>query len=357
MKKENIIWGLLLILSAVILIVSKLGYLQNINAIGLIITIMCVYIMIKSIMSVNFGGILFPLAIIGIVYDKELGITAITPWTILFAAALLSLGLEMIFHRHKPHVYIDHHDDMEVINFADDSNVKCSTSFSGSAKYINTDDLKSVDLDVSFGGMKVYFDNAKIQGEEATVQLNVSFGGLELYIPKEWRVSNQLNVVMGGVAEKNRNQSTGTPTLTLVGNVKFSGVDIFYIQEMIIWILECQFHTMNLDFLRQQEDIYFTIHLDENLNVCDFNELVADAYFETVRQAIEIAKQLKAPILNIHLSNGIHFTMPDHKEYLFEIHKEYYLKQIKKFRDACDTWIGADDITIRVSYGTWKWKY
>ena len=38
--------------------------------------------------------------------------------------------------------------------------------------------------------------------------------------------------------------------------------------------------------------IYYTIHLDENLNIADFNRLVTDAYLETVRRTIEVAKQL-----------------------------------------------------------------
>ena len=33
--------------------------------------------------------------------------------------------------------------------------------------------------------------------------------------------------------------------------------------------------------------IYFTVHLDENLNIADFNRLVTDAYLETVRRTIE----------------------------------------------------------------------
>ena len=43
----------------------------------------------------------------------------------------------------------------------------------------------------------------------------------------------------------------------------------------------------------KSESIYFTIHLDENLNVCDFNNKIAHAYMKTVLSTIEIAKQLK----------------------------------------------------------------
>ena len=38
--------------------------------------------------------------------------------------------------------------------------------------------------------------------------------------------------------------------------------------------------------------IYYTIHLDENLNIADFNRLVTDAYLETVRRTVEVAKKL-----------------------------------------------------------------
>ena len=42
--------------------------------------------------------------------------------------------------------------------------------------------------------------------------------------------------------------------------------------------------------LAEKAGIYYTIHLDENLNIADFNKLVTDAYLETVRRSIEVAK-------------------------------------------------------------------
>ena len=40
----------------------------------------------------------------------------------------------------------------------------------------------------------------------------------------------------------------------------------------------------------KEAGIYYTIHLDENLNVADFNPLVRDAYLETVHRTIQVAK-------------------------------------------------------------------
>ena len=70
--------------------------------------------------------------------------------------------------------------------------------------------------------------------------------------------------------------------------------------------------------------IYYTIHLDENLNIADFNPLVRDAYLETTRRTIEVAKRM-VPLknsygdpsqpftINMHMHHGIFITLPDKK--------------------------------------------
>lgn len=96
-------------------------------------------------------------------------------------------------------------------------------------------------------------------------------------------------------------------------------------------------------------NIYYTIHLDENLNVCDFNEAVAHAYLDTVRRTIQIAKKLHIPLLNMHMNEGVHFTLPDKKVYLFEQYKDTYLQKIINFRDMCKKCIFEDN-----THGTGK---
>ncbi len=44
--------------------------------------------------------------------------------------------------------------------------------------------------------------------------------------------------------------------------------------------------------LKDKYQLFYTIHLDENLNVSDFNSLVAKAYMETVERTIQVAKKL-----------------------------------------------------------------
>ena len=112
-----------------------------------------------------------------------------------------------------------------------------------------------------------------------------------------------------------------------------------------------QYHSIweNVCTLRQTTDrlgIYYTIHLDENLNPFDFNDLVAAAWTETALRTIGAAKELCAPIVNMHLSPGVYFTLPDQKVYLYRAYRDDYLRRVYAFRDNCDAAIGNAAITL-----------
>lgn len=94
--------------------------------------------------------------------------------------------------------------------------------------------------------------------------------------------------------------------------------------------------TAYLNDLAKKNDIYFTIHLDENLNVCDFNRLVADAYMETVERTLKAAREIHAPLLNMHMNHGIYITLPDRKVRLFGEYREEYMTAFARFRDMCE---------------------
>jgi sugar phosphate isomerase/epimerase len=105
--------------------------------------------------------------------------------------------------------------------------------------------------------------------------------------------------------------------------------------------------------------IYYTIHLDENLNIADFNRLVSDAYLETVRRSIEVTKALlplrdsygdaSQPLtLNMHMHHGIYITLPDRKVQMYDRDFDTYMKSFSVFREKCEEWIGDSDIMIAV---------
>ncbi len=234
MRKERIFWGILLVLGSVALIVTKLGYFSHVNMINIIMLIILIGIMIKSIIYKSFAGILFPIAFICIIFDDRLGLTDITPWTVLIAAGLGSAGLSMIFNQ-KPKWYDYKRNynwsegEYETIDYEDENHIRFDTSFGSSIKYINSDSFERADLSCSFGSMKVYFDNSKLKNGRGVVKLEASFGGVELYIPKTWTVEDRTSQSFGGINENSRNIGNRENILILVGDISFSSVEIIYV--------------------------------------------------------------------------------------------------------------------------------
>ena len=98
--------------------------------------------------------------------------------------------------------------------------------------------------------------------------------------------------------------------------------------------------------LSAETGVFFTLHLDENLNFADFNPLVREAYLQTTAEAIRLAKELRMPIVNLHMPHGVYFTLPDKKVYLLEAKAAYFADAVKAFRDLCEREIGAAEIKI-----------
>ena len=165
----KILWGLLFLVGAVYLIASRVWNLPTVSVFSVILTVFLAWLFIEGLRHLNFWEILFPIAFFCIIYAKPLGITAFTPWPVLGAALLGSIGLSMIFKPKKHHEWTDAstHDNSFGSNSeqCNGENLRFDNSFGESIKYINTDNLCSVSVDNSFGATSVYFDNAIIQGE------------------------------------------------------------------------------------------------------------------------------------------------------------------------------------------------
>lgn len=120
--------------------------------------------------------------------------------------------------------------------------------------------------------------------------------------------------------------------------------------------LNINFPQFTLDMLKAEElkriaaeyGIYYTLHLDDEMSIADFNPYVADGYCRTVYDAVALAKELGIGKLNMHMSRGAKYTLPDRVIYFFEAYEEDYLKRIQEFRDACTAAIGDSGVMICV---------
>lgn len=114
---------------------------------------------------------------------------------------------------------------------------------------------------------------------------------------------------------------------------------------------QCQLEQLDAEKLKQmhkETGIYSTIHLDENLNISEFNPKVKQAYLDTVRDSIELAKLIDAPIINMHLAKGIYITLPTERFFLYKKYHEFYMQNMLDFRTMCERMIGDSKIMIAI---------
>lgn len=137
--------------------------------------------------------------------------------------------------------------------------------------------------------------------------------------------------------------------------LKFIELNMNFPEYQVEWLEQTEY----LIGLAEKAGIYYTIHLDENLNIADFNRLVSGAYLETVRRSVEVLKKLlplrdrygdpAQPLtLNMHMHHGIYITLPDMKVQMYDRDFDTYLKSFRSFREWCERWIGNSGIRIVV---------
>lgn len=108
--------------------------------------------------------------------------------------------------------------------------------------------------------------------------------------------------------------------------------------------LDCQ----ELLRIKEKYGIFYTIHLDEELNPCCLNPAVRQAYVENVLGTIALAKKLGIPTLNMHMLRGIYCTLPTKRVYIYEENEEVYLKYLRQFRDRVTEAVGDSGVKICV---------
>lgn len=227
MKKRNVLWGIYYVLAAALIVLFKMNILADISMIKVIAAIFLLPIIIKGIVKLHFGEIFFPLAVVIIMFENELGIENIGFWTPIVVAALLSVGLSMIFPKRATNVKYDGKTE----SFSEDSlnEISIECKFSGVTKYIDSPCLKRINVCNSFGGVNLYLDKTTLSENGAEIIFDSNFGGAEIYLPSAWNVIDNTNKFLSGVSSRGiKNPDPTMPSVILNGNLSFSGITVVY---------------------------------------------------------------------------------------------------------------------------------
>lgn len=91
-----------------------------------------------------------------------------------------------------------------------------------------------------------------------------------------------------------------------------------------------------LKTLMRDYGVYFTLHLDERMDVCDFNIYIAEGYLTTLHHALNLAEEIGIPVLNLHMSSGIYVTLPDQKVYLYQQNERRYFAALERMQELVE---------------------
>lgn len=235
MKKRhnNWFWGVFFVLAAVVVVASQVTSFAVLGFWTILAAVLLAAVFIQSLIHLNFFGVFLSLALAYILFQYPLDLYIISPWLLLLAAVLLSIGFHSIFRPRPKFAVLRHHgkDDDRTVEDIDDNNPNVKVSFGSASKYLHGDCLKSGQFYCNFGALEIYFDQVTIDQGGAELFLNCHCGAITLFIPRTWRVLDRMNSSLGSVKDGPRRNLPGedAPTVTLTGDISLGAVEIQYV--------------------------------------------------------------------------------------------------------------------------------
>lgn len=224
MKKQRTFWGMIFLLMAALVIISRFLPLQAITYRRIVFTVILAAWLLSSLVHRRMSGILFATAFLLILYDDLFPIAPLNPASLLLAAALGSIGFHLLAPRSE---MTQKKYEQPGESFSDDC-IYLKTTMGSSVKYVNSPDFKEACIECTMGSMKIYFDNAHVSGDEAKIWISAMMSDLELYIPREWEVKNSCTQTLSVIHDTETSSAT-CKTIMLEGNSSFSRIRICYI--------------------------------------------------------------------------------------------------------------------------------
>ncbi len=214
-----VIGGVVFIVVGLFLLLEKLGFVPS----GFVIHFWpSIFIVIGLVKIVYAGGrptgaILIALGVL--LQLNEMGITHFHFWD-LWPVLIIVAGVGMLWQalvKEKPAVSANPQFDAFYV-------------FGGGDRQVNTKDFKGGNLFAVFGGYKVDFAHADMEGDQAVLEANAVFGGGEIRVPENWLVSMQGVGIFGAYEDKTRHfqpdASRPTKTLIIRGVAIFGGIEV-----------------------------------------------------------------------------------------------------------------------------------
>ena len=215
----------LLVLAALVLLQGNFGIPSFGGQIWPLIGIgFFAYQSVEAILRRHFTSASFTALVALMIANHFYDILPIPNQSLFWASVLIVLGVSMLTHTNRTWNGKKWWYDGEKTILTDKE-----VAFGSGTFYKQDQDLVEDQVEVAFGNAKIYYDNAEMLGDSATLKIEVGFGNAVIYVPQHWGVDLKVETFCG-VAKADTPLAPISKTLIIRGDVAFGKLGIVYVK-------------------------------------------------------------------------------------------------------------------------------
>lgn len=217
--KHKKIYGLFFMAVAIFTLIAQLNIKAFQSSSMVVWTVIFGYFFIKGLLKMSWVTISLSLFLMINMYNNVYQFLPVSPMILFVVLSVFFLGFSMVFKK-GPSV------EIRVLKKSDKNyqqNVMSSVT-----KYIDDKELEQFTYEAKLSDTTLYFDNADLKNDTATFEFHVKLSAVTLYIPKNWRIVNEMKVILGEANQQVIDYPT-TKTIYLKGKVALGELKIIYV--------------------------------------------------------------------------------------------------------------------------------
>ena len=215
----------LLVLAALVLLQGNFGIPSLQGEIWPLIGIgFFAYQSVEAILRRHFTSASFTALVALLIANHFYDILPLPNQSLFWAGVLIVLGVSMLTHTNRTWNGKKWWYDGEKTILTDKE-----VAFGAGTFYKQDQELVEDEFEVGFGNAKIYYDNAEMLGDSATLKIEVGFGNAVIYVPQHWRVDLKVETFCGA-AKADAPVAPTSKTLIIRGDVAFGKLGVVYVK-------------------------------------------------------------------------------------------------------------------------------
>ena len=223
--KKKVFGIVLLVLAALVLLQGNFGIPSLEGEIWPLIGIgFFAYQSVEAILRRHFTSASVTALVALMIANHFYNILPIPNQSLFWASVLIVLGVSMLTHTNRTWNGKKWWYDGEKTILTDKE-----VAFGAGTFYKQDQELVEDEFEVGFGNAKIYYDNAEMLGDSATLKIEVGFGNAVIYVPQHWRVDLKVETFCGA-AKADAPVAPTSKTLIIRGDVAFGKLGVVYVK-------------------------------------------------------------------------------------------------------------------------------